>query len=379
MRAPSDNTILSAPPGRVYYGDGLCLKVTPTSRNWIFRYTSLITHRPTETTIGPFPALSYHDARNEITRMRQLLAQGKDPVQEKRKERAKGTTFAEACEGWIDKHHRKWRSLRHVKVLLGKHGGPLADIPIRMITRGMIMDALSDLSLHHPEQARRALAMWAQVFDYAKVMDYCSGDNPAQWRGNMEHIFPDRPKDARKHYASLPFKYVPELVRRLRLRQGRSHASAALEFQIFCAARPGEVLGMKWSELDLINRIWTLPPERTKQNQQHRVPFPVRCMEILSVENEYRTSDFVFTGRSNCEPLNPKAIRDLLRAMDVHVTPSGFRKSFRNWAAHARQDRDLAELSLGHTVKGSVEAAYWTDDMLEQRRAIMDAWASYCG
>ena len=378
MRAPSTHAILSAPPGRVYYGDGLCLKVTATSRIWIFRYTSLLTHRPTETTIGPFPALSYHDARNEITRMRQLLAQNKDPVQEKRKDRAKGTTFAQACEGWIDKHHSKWRSLRHVKILLGKHSKPIADIPVRMITRAMVINALSDLWLHHPKQARRALAIWAQVFDYAKIMDYRDGDNPAQWRGNMEHVFTESPKNDRKHYASLPFKFVPELMRRLRLRQGRSHAAAALEFQILCASRPGEVLNMRWQELDLFNRIWTLPPERTKQNHQHRVPFPVRCMEILSVQNEYRTGDFVFTGRSNREPLNPKAIRDLLRAMNVPMTPHGFRASFRNWCAHTRQDRDLSELSLGHMVKGQVESAYWTDDMLEQRRMIMDAWSEYC-
>ena len=106
-------------------------------------------------------------------------------------------------------------------------------------------------------------------------------------------------------------------------------------------------------------------------------------MRILALQGEYRTSDFVFTGRSNDEPLNPKALRDLLRAMNVPVTPSGFRKSFRNWAARARIngeriDRDLAEMCLGHLIKGKVEEAYWTEDAIDERRKIMQAWASFC-
>ena len=52
-------------------------------------------------------------------------------MDEKRRERAAGTTFAEACEGWINQHRSKWRSMRHIKLLIGKHGKPLADKPVR--------------------------------------------------------------------------------------------------------------------------------------------------------------------------------------------------------------------------------------------------------
>jgi integrase len=268
-------------------------------------------------------------------------------------------------------------------------------MPVRMIDQRMIVDALADLNKRHPEQARRALRVWAQVLDYAKAMGMREGDNPAAWRGNMEHIFPDRPKNHNKHHASMPFKDVPEFVQRLRLRQVKGTSAAALEFQILCASRPGEVLSMKWSEVDLVNRIWTLPPERTKQNRQHRVPFSERCTEILALQNEYRkgqpfallSDDFVFQGYKG-EALDDKSLRELLKRMDlpVHVTPHGFRSSFRNWAQRThfnnpridRDRRDLAELSLGHSIKGKVEEAYWTEDALDERRPIMDAWSTYC-
>jgi integrase len=381
MRAPSDTTILSAPPGRVYYGDGLCLKVTPTSRNWIFRYTSPLTRRPNETTIGPFPAFSYHDARNEIARMRQMLARDKDPVQEKRKERAKGTTFAQACEGWLKQHKSKWRSTRRLQTSIGKHAQAIAHREVRSIDKSMVVRALSPLWGEHPEQGYRTSTVWARVFDFAKAMNYRADDqaNPAAWRGNLEHVF-HRPK-SEKHYASLPFQEVPEFMARLRLRQVKGNAAAALEFIALTASRPGEVLGMKWSEIKfhLVTATWTIPAERTKQGREHRIPLSPRCVELLAVQNEYRTSDFVFTGYKG-GPIHSSTLHVLLKKMDMdaRLDPHGFRRSFRNWAFRTRQDSDLAELALGHKITNKTQGAYLTEDGLEERRPIMQAWSAYC-
>jgi len=236
------------------------------------------------------------------------------------------------------------------------------------------------------------VSVWSRVFDYAKTMGFREGDNPCTWRGNMENVF-FRPKNGDKHHASMPFKDVPHFMSRVRLREVKGNSAAALEFLILTAARTNEVLGMRWSEIDLVNRVWKLSPERTKQDRKHRVPFPERCTEILALQNEYRkgqpfallSDDFVFQGYKG-EALDDKSLRELLKRMDLpaHVTPHGFRSSFRNWAARARIngeriDRDLAEMCLGHLVKGKVEAAYWTEDALDERREIMEAWASYCG
>jgi integrase len=376
--------ILRLPPGRVYCGHGLVLIVPRRSTRrrksprWMFRYKSLRTGRYTETSIGSVYSFDHYEANNETMRMREWLAKGQDPVIAKREQRAAGTTFAEACEGWINKHRSKWRSTRHIEVLIGKHGQSLAETPIRMITSPMIVKALSPLWKHHPEQARRTLSTWAHVFDYAKTMGVRAGDNPAAWRGNMEHIFPNRPKNHNKHFSSLPFNEVPEFVHRLRLRQAKGQAASAFEWLILTASRSNETLGMRWTEVDPDFRVWTLPPERTKQNRKHCVPLSGRCLELLAVQNEYRKGDFVFPGR-NGGPLGARALFMLLRDMGVFVTVHGFRASFRNWGARTRQDRDLLELSLGHLVADKTEGAYWTDEMLSERRSVMAQWASYCG
>jgi integrase len=379
---PTAHDINAAKPGVHYYGNGLCLKVSPDggTRRWMLRYTSLVTRKPTETRIGPWPAVSYKDARAKIARQRQLIAQGIDPVQARRQERAKGTTFAEACEAWINTRKARWRSIRQVKILLSKHGLPLAEKAISQITRTMVQQALSDLWRRHPEQARRALSVWKRVFDYAKAMEMRTGDNPATWRGDLEYVFDYTPSG--KHYPHLPFKLMPKFIEQLRLRQMKAMSALVLEFQILTATRPGEARGMRWSEVGeagLINRIWTIPAERTKQKRQHRVPLSERCMEILALQNEYRINDFVFLGYNNTA-MDEKAARMLLRTMVKGIAPHGFRATFRNWAAAMYpQDRHLAKMCSGHLIKDKVEAAYWRDDALDARRPIMDAWADYCG
>jgi integrase len=261
----------------------------------------------------------------------------------------------------------------------------LADVAVNKIDKSMIVDTFSGLYKDHPAQALRALRMCKKVLDYAEAKDMRSGPNPARWRDNLEHIFPE-PKIDSERYPHLPFQEVPELISRLRLREGNS--ARALEFEALTASRPGEAREMPWSEVDWENRIWSLPKERTKQDRPHRVPLSDRCMEILvlqkKLQNEYGiTTDYVFTGYRG-EGLSEKSMREQLKRMDlpVHVVPSGFRKSFRNWAARARingerVDRDLAELSIGHKVKGKVEEAYWTEDAIDERRPIMQAWAEF--
>ena len=380
--APTARVIKALPLGRVYYGEGLVLIVTPTARRWAFRYTSPITHRVTEKAIGPWPEHSYNDARKWAFGYRAMVSAGLDPVHSARKARVSGTTFAEACEGWLKANRRRWRSTRHIDTLL-KHGEPMANVPVAAIDRAMVIKVLSPLYEERPEQTYRVSSAWARVFDYAETMGFREGKNPCTWRGNLEHVF-HRPKNGNKHHASMQFADVPDFMRRLRLREVKGNSAAALEFLILTGARTNEVLGMRWPELDLTTRIWNPPPEQTEQKKRYRTPLSARCMEILELQQEYKTSEFVFTGYKS-EALDEKSLRELLKRMDLpeHVTPHGFRASFRNWAARARIngeriDRALAEMCLGHSVKGKVEAAYWTDDALEERRPIMDAWAQFC-
>jgi integrase len=388
MRALTVRQINAATQGRHYLGDGLCfIKNGNGKSKWIFRYTSPLTRRPNETTIGPYPAFSYSEARAEAARLQALVAKKQDPVQAKRQNKFNGITYAQACDAFI-KHNalHRWRSTKNVKNLLGQ-AKSLDAIPVGAITPPMIKEALMPVWERHPYQVIRALPMIASVFRYAKFMNWCAGENPAGWKGNMENVFGGL-KKRDNHHPSLPFKEAPDFMRRLRLREKRGVSALALEFLILTAARTEEVLGLRWSEIDLTNRVVVLPPERTKQDRQHRVPLSERCMEILALQQEYRTSEFVFTGYNRTH-MDEKVLRVLIKSMDETMpvrdpdgrlaVPHGFRHSFKNWTFATRQDRDLAELSLGHdAAEDRTEGAYLTVDGLEERRPLMEEWALYC-
>jgi integrase len=176
----------------------------------------------------------------------------------------------------------------------------------------------------------------------------------------------------------MPFTDVPAFMEAIRKREGS--APAALEFAILNAARSGEVLGARWNEIDLEGRLWTIPAERMKAGRPHRVPLSDRAVEILKSMFKIRASDFVFPGMKAERSLSSMALEMLLRRMKSEVTVHGFRSAFRDWAGESTAfSREIAEAALAHLVGDAVERAYRRGDALEKRRALMDAWALFCG
>jgi len=137
---------------------------------------------------------------------------------------------------------------------------------------------------------------------------------------------------------------------------------------------------MRWSEIDLDKRVWTLPPHRMKAGREHRVPLSERAVAILRQLAEIKTSDFIFPGRRKNRPLSHRAMNKTLhRTTADTVTVHGFRSSFRDWAGNETHfPREIMETALAHAIGNQVEQAYRRSDALEKRRKLMEAWASYC-
>jgi integrase len=153
-----------------------------------------------------------------------------------------------------------------------------------------------------------------------------------------------------------------------------------LEFVILTAARSGEVLGMRWEEVDETAKVWTVPPARMKAAREHRVALSARALAMLSEVKKARTGDFVFPGSNVDRPLSVMAMEMVLRRMGLdNVTVHGFRSAFRDWAGNETHfPREIAEAALAHAVDDAAERAYRRGDALEKRRAMMEAWAQWC-
>jgi integrase len=227
------------------------------------------------------------------------------------------------------------------------------------------------------ETASRLRGRIEKVLDAARAKGFRNGENPARWRGHLDHLLPKQSKLIRGHHAAMPYNDIAAFVGRLR--QSDSLAARALELTILTAARSGEILGMRWSEIDLDKRVWTLPPDRMKAGREHRVPLPECAVAILRQLAEIRTGDFVFPGQRKNRPLSNMAMEMMLRRMNADFTVHGFRSSFRDWAGNeTHYPRDLIETALAHVIGDKAEQAYRRSDALEKRRQLMEAWAAYC-
>jgi Arm DNA-binding domain len=221
--ALTNRNVVFAPPGRHHAARGLYLWVSPDKsiRRWIFRYTSPVTHKVTEHGLGPIQLLSLTEAKSKALNLAKQVASGRCPITEKRAAKfalATTDTFGALAEAWIKTHEPSWRSksqTHNMRVLLFRHGKPLLGIPTNTITPDMVQSTLAGLWSKHPNQARRALAVFARVLDFARARGMRQGDNPANWKGMQEYRFPRSKKMNGTHYNAMVYTRLPIFINAL--------------------------------------------------------------------------------------------------------------------------------------------------------------------
>jgi integrase len=211
------------------------------------------------------------------------------------------------------------------------------------------------------------------ILDAARAAGHRTAENPARWRGHLDKLLP-RPSKVRvvQHHVSLPYRDVPALIEQLRERDAIS--ALAMRFIALTAVRASECLGMTWGEVDLEQRLWTIPAARMKARREHRVPLSDQAIELIkrmrhaSVTDDTRVFQCALT-----------ALDRLRERMGMEATVHGLRSSFRVWCAECTSfPAEIAEQCLAHVTGSATELAYQRSDVLEKRRHLMAAWADYC-
>jgi integrase len=320
------------------------------------------------------------DARENAADARRTLAKGLNPIDERKRDDGI-PTFGEmadiVCEALAagfrnEKHKAQWR------MTLTTYAAPLRAKPVDTISTEDVLAVLKPIWTDKPETASRLRGRIEKVLDAAKAKGHRSGENLARWRGHLDHLLPKPLKLTRGHHAALPYEQVAGFVADLRQRE--AVAAQALEFCILTAARSGEVLGLRRSEIDFDKKIWTVPANRMKAGREHRVPLSSRAFAIVKELVKSHSNDFIFTGQVRSKPLSNMAMDMMLRRMNRQdVTVHGFRSSFRDWAGNVSSfPREITETALSHVIGDKAEQAYRRSDALDKRRKLMDAWAAYC-
>lgn len=372
-----------------YYGDGggLYLRVGPTgAKSWVFRFKEA--GRAHEMGLGALHTIPLTDARELAYECRRNRLSGINPIEARRAGRdqaklatAKAMSFREAAKQYLAAHRAGWRSPRHAamwEASIDTYVNPvIGALPVAAIDLPLVMKVLEPLWNDKTETASRVRGRIEAVLGWATTRGYRTGDNPARWRGHLENLLPKPGKVKRvERFAAMPYAEIGAFM--VELRQQKSIAARALEFAILTAARTGEVIGARWDEINMTERLWTVPAERMKAGREHRVPLSDAAMVVLDELRATPVDEYVFPGVAG--PLNHKTLLRLLERMQrTDITVHGFRSTFRDWAAERTSfPAEVAEMALAHSVGSAVEQAYRRSDLFDRRRRLMDDWAGYC-
>lgn len=387
---PNTKNIPTLPIGLHRYDRGVYLRVTPSSRSWILKYQ--INGRRREMGLGPAEGQAISAVAAKVSAARFQINQGVDPLdckaENKRvlKEEVKkksAPTFGSFAPKAVDRIFKvrlfasritesSW--LRSVRELTNAFGSlKLSDITTE--------DVVKFLEPHwgHPRKARDLQGRLSNILDVAVTEGYIT-NNPAKW-DFLKHWLPSLNKVRKSlpenHHAAVTAEELSRLAKTLWEKD--TVWSLALLFGFLTVGRCQEWRLAEWSEIDTENLTLSVPPARRKdgRSEPHIVPLSRQSQEILKRLDT--SSPFLFPGRKGDKsPItNCCLIRRLKSMTDMPITVHGTRSTFSDWCAKNNKNFLLSEKQLMHAVGNEVFRAYQRDDLLEQRRVLMQEWADY--
>ncbi|MDR3581306.1 MAG: integrase arm-type DNA-binding domain-containing protein [Oryzomonas sp.] len=370
---------------KIFDGGGLYLLVTPSGgKLWHFKYR--FADKEKKLTFGNYPEISLSDARQRRDNARKLVANGVDPGEVKKAQKATQTetienSFEVIAREWHAKFAHTWVAshAKHKLERMEKNVFPwIGAKPISEITAP---DALKVLRLLESrnllDTAHRVRFDCGQVFRYAIATGRADRDPTADLRGALP------PVKGGHHAAPTDPREVAPLLRAIDGFTGSFVVKCAMQLAPLLFVRPGELRAAEWSEIDLENAEWNIPPARMKMKISHLVPLSRQAVEILKeLQPLTGHSRYVFPcHRSPLRCMSDNAVNAGLRRMGFEkseITGHGFRAMARTILDEVLEVRtDFIEHQLAHVVKDPNGTAYNRTKYLPQRRQMMQQWADY--
>lgn len=371
---------------------GLSLQISATgARSWILRVK--VGNKRRDMGLGAYPAVTLAQAHQKAREARESIDQGNDPIltrerlqSQLRAAQMSAVNFEDAAREFIRIKSPEWKNKKHAMqwvATLETYAFPvIGALHVKDVTDTHVMSILEPIWHEKTETATRVRGRIENVLDWATAKKYRTGENPARWRGRLDKLLP-APRKIRpvEHHEAVPVEQAPAFYQSLRVHKGI--APRALEFTMLTAARSDQALGATWGEIDLDNKLWTIPVSRMKgmkgvsAKRDHRVPLTESAIGILKALPRLDGCEFVFVSPT-IKKLSDMSMTQIMRRMGLTAVPHGLRSTFKDWAAEKTDyPFEVSEMALAHVVSDKVEAAYRRGDMFEKRRALMRSWEEF--
>jgi integrase len=385
-------------------GGGLYLKKDGDANLFIFRYQ--VDKKPKKISLRAFDGThnTLAHARTRVLELKSKVKQGIDPKEEEQlqlleKEKRLKTqgkakeqqeaTFEKLAYETIQYLEHEWTNHKTAKQWessLKAYAFPvIGHLPVSEIERKHVLQTLEPIWFDKTETADRVRRRIEAVLRRAISDGLRAGDNPAAWRGSLEHRLPsaEKTKNKRKpeeerHHEALPYAELPVFMVDLATMDGMG--ARALELLILNANRTDEVLEATWREFDLDAGIWEIPAKRMKGKVRHTIPLSEQSIAVLRGVKLQQISEYVFPNTSNGKSLSQAGMSSVIKRMgrEGQITVHGFRSTFRDYIAEKTElDGSIAEHALAHKLKDKSVAAYQRGAMMDKRRLMMQRYANY--
>ena len=371
-------------PYKLFDDGGLHLLITPAGgRLWRWKYRFVGTEK--QLSLGSYPTLTLAEARERRDAARKQLANGIDPMAQRKAKKnavkvATEHTFEKIAEKWLE-HWKGDKSARHVSTtenrlrvnvypVLGTR--PIAEIaPTELV--GL---AKSIESRGASDMAKRILQIVGMVLRYAVAHGY-SERNPASEIRSADILKPTRTTNM----ARIDAKELPALLRSIEIYEGRHLTRLAMKLMALTFLRTTELIGARWEEFDVEACRWNIPAQRMKMDTPHIVPLASQTIEVLTLLKSLSgQGDWVFPGeRDHLKPMSNMTILMALKRMGYkgRMTGHGFRGLASTILHEQGFNHEHIELQLAHAPRNAVSAAYNHALYLEPRAKMMQDWADF--
>lgn len=364
---------------------GLYIRVgTGDGKSWVLRYMDGT--RRAEKGLGAYPEVPLKRAIEIAREIRDSLKRGQKPLISRGKRKSLGVvTFEYAAKECVLRKRHEWKSAQQERIWvssLTQHVFPLlGKKPVDIIDRAAVLNVLEPIWLTKTETASRIRQRIEIILDFAKGMEWRSGDNPAAWRGSLQGLLPEPKRIASvKHHPALDWHDAPSFI--AKLRDIDSLAARCIEFTMLTAVRPAEARQAEWSEFNEELTLWTVPAARMKgrktTSKTHEVPLSRSVTALLRGLPRIAGNDFLFPSPQANKALSDVSINKVLhRLVEGEATIHGMRSTFSTWAGEcSTAPREVREASLAHSVN-KTEGAYRREDFVAKRAKLMQEWDDF--
>ena len=371
-------------PGKYFDGGGLYMDITKAGgAYWRLKYR----HGGKEKllALGVYPAVGLRDARDKATDAKRLLQDGQDPGALRKAEKVRGAlesvnTLEAVTHAWLAHQTDRWEAQTEGAIrasLVANVFPALGERALASIKPSEVMACIKVIEARGAgELASRVLQRIKAIYRWAVTHERIEV-NP------MVDLVPGeilKPRDV-THRLMLPEAELANFYRKLDLYDGDPTTVHALRLLVLTVTRPGELRGARWAEFDLAAAMWTIPAERMKMRNEHKVPLPTQALEVLrSIQPLTGDGDLVFPSPSyRSKPLSENTLNSAMARMGYKgiATAHGFRALFSTVANEHDKDADVIERQLAHIERNKVRAAYHRSAYTAERAKLMQWWADH--